>query len=208
MVPILRPRRSDIEYVETYLREHEEELAITIPYGDDYVEYEQFLGEVKTAMVIEAWMNEVSEADLLNKFRVQPGDRYSIVHNAQWLIYSAHELAKIFGMSSQGAHLRKLRERVKYGVSEQLLPLVGLKGIGRIRARILYNSGFSSIASLKIAPLQRLVELPLIGPRLAKRIKEQVGSLVSESDWKKLSDIYREQKSIKEYFKEGFDDID
>ncbi len=100
----------------------------------------------------------MSENDLLERFHVQPGDRYSAVHNAEWLLYSAHELAEVLGLPDPKRHLRQLRDRVKYGVTKRLLPLVRLRGIGRVRARVLYNSGLTSIASLKRAPVSRLVE--------------------------------------------------
>ena len=71
-------------------------------------------------------------------------------------------------------------------VKPELLPLVALKGIGRARARVLFNSGFRSVDDLKRAPLPRLIGLPLIGPRLAQKIKEQVGGFVKEQEWKSL----------------------
>jgi helicase len=76
--------------------------------------------------------------------------------------------------------------RVEKGVKPELLPLVALKGIGRARARVLFNSGFRSVDDLKRAPLPRLIGLPLIGPRLAQKIKEQVGGFVKEQEWKSL----------------------
>ncbi|MFQ6053998.1 MAG: DEAD/DEAH box helicase, partial [Candidatus Bathyarchaeia archaeon] len=181
MRPILRPRSRDYDVITAFVEEHQDEFTCRIPVDDgDYIDYGQFLGEVKTAMVLNAWIEEVSEGELLDRFSVQPGDRYSAVHNAEWLLYAAHELAEVLGLPDHRGHLRQLRERVKYGVTWRLLPLVRLRGIGRVRARVLYNSGFTSIASLKRAPISKLVEIPLIGPRLAKVIKEQVGGVVDE----------------------------
>jgi len=144
------------------------------------------MGEVKTAMVLEAWINEVSESDLMEHYNVQPGDRYSAVTNGEWLLYSALELAGILGMPEPRHHLRKLRDRVKHGVSEKMLPLVRLKGIGRVRAKVLYKSGFTTLGRLKRAELRQLTALPTIGPRLARTIKEQVGGVVDERGWERL----------------------
>ncbi|MFH1179032.1 MAG: DEAD/DEAH box helicase [Candidatus Bathyarchaeota archaeon] len=202
MRPILRPRRNDMELVETYLEEHRDEIAIHLTEGYDYIDYEESLGEVKTAMVLEAWINEVSENDLLERYNVQPGDRYSAVTNGEWLLYSAHELAKTLGMPESRRHLIELRTRVKHGVSKNLLPLVRLKGIGRVRAQILYNSGYSTHEKLKRADLRQLTALPLIGPRLAKTIKEQVGGLVDEQEWKRLDSIVVEQSSLSSFIEE------
>jgi len=202
MRPILRPRRSDAEAVEAYMEDHVEEFACPLPTDVDYIDYEQFLGEVKTALVLERWINEASENDLLEKFGVQPGDRYSAVQNAEWLVYSAHELADVLGMPDHRRGLGRLQDRVKYGVTEKLLPLVRLRGIGRVRARVLYDSGFASIASLKRAPLNSLVEIPLIGPRLAKTIKEQVGGLVDQEEWERLKKSEAEQRALTDFVEE------
>jgi len=202
MRPILRPRRNDIEAVESYIEEHQDEFAFRLASDEDYVDYEQSLGEVKTAMVLGAWIQETAESDLLEKYSVAPGDRYSAVQNADWLLYSTNELAEVLGMTEHRAHLRRLRERVRYGVTEKLLPLVRLRGIGRVRARVLYNSGFPTIASLKRAPVAKLVEIPLIGPRLAKVIKEQVGGLVDEEEWRRLDTAASQQRALTEFIEE------
>jgi helicase len=202
MRPILRPRRKDFELVENYLEDHRDEIAFHITQGIDYIDYEESLGEVKTAMVLEAWITEVSENDLLERYNVQPGDRYSAVTNGEWLLYSAHELADTLGMPEPRRHLIELRNRVKHGVSKKLLPLVRLKGIGRVRAQILFNSGYTTQAKLKRADLRQLTALPLIGPRLAKTIKEQVGGIVEEAEWKRLDNIIAEQSSLTSFIEE------
>ena len=117
MRPILRPRRQDSELVESYFEERRDEFACPVADDMDYVDYEQFLGEVKTAMVLEAWINESSEADLLEKYSVAPGDRYSAVTSADWLLYSTYELARVLGVDEHRGHLGRLRVRVRYGVS-------------------------------------------------------------------------------------------
>ncbi len=202
MRPILRPRRKDMGEVEEYFEEHREEFACRIAADYDYVDFEQFLGEVKTAMVLEAWIQETSESDLLERYSVAPGDRYSAVHNADWLLYAAYELARVLDIQEPRGHLRNLRDRVRYGVTDKLLPLVRLRGIGRVRARVLYNSGFPTVASLKRAPVSKLVEIPLIGPRLAKVIKEQVGGVVDEDEWKRLETASSEQRSLTDFVEE------
>ncbi len=206
MRPILRPRRNDLEAVETYFEDHRDELAVQVGEAYDYIDYEDFLGEVKTAMVLEAWIKEVSENDLLERYSVQPGDRYSAVTNAEWLLYSALELADVLGMPEPRLHLRKLRDRVKHGVSEKLLPLVRLKGIGRVRAQVLYNSGFTSIAKLKRAELRQLTALPLIGPRLAVTIKEQIGGTVDQQEWERLKTAETAQSALTAFIEEEYEE--
>ena len=206
MRPILRPRRKELELVENYLEEHRDEISVHVSEGYDYIDYEDFLGEVKTAMVLDAWINEVTEGDLLERYNVQPGDRYSAVTNGEWLLYATHELAKILGLQEFRRDLFALRTRVKHGVSKKLLPLVRLKGIGRVRAQVLYNSGFTTQAKLKRANLRQLISLPLIGPRLSKSIKEQVGGLVDEAEWKRLDTIVAEQSSLTSFVEEEYEE--
>jgi hypothetical protein len=87
------------------------------------------------------------------------------------------------------------------GVQTCALPI-----LGRVRARVLYNSGFTNISTLTKAPLQRLVEIPLIGPRLAKSIKEQVGGLVEEGEWERLKRPETEQRALTEFVEEKYED--
>ena len=51
------------------------------------------------------------------------------------------EFSKLKGRLDIMKELKKLELRVKYGVKEELLDLVRIKGIGRIKARRLYNKG-------------------------------------------------------------------
>jgi hypothetical protein len=43
------------------------------------------------------------------------------------------------------------------------------------------------------------MNLPLIGPRVAKRIKEQVGGFVKKEAWEKLREEAWKQKALTEY---------
>ncbi|MGZ4851216.1 MAG: helix-hairpin-helix domain-containing protein, partial [Candidatus Bathyarchaeia archaeon] len=56
-----------------------------------------------------------------------------------------------------------------------------------VRGRIMYNAGYQTIDDIKHASIEDLTNLPLVGPRLAKKIKEQVGGFVKKDEWNKLS---------------------
>jgi helicase len=60
------------------------------------------------------------------------------------------------------------------GVREELLPLVALGGIGRVRARNLFNAGYQSLAHLGKATLAELAVVPAVGKGIAQSIKQQV----------------------------------
>ena len=201
MGPVLRPYSNEIDQVALFVEEHRQELIITPPEEwEDNVGYQEFLGEVKTAMTLKAWIEEMSEDWLMERFRVQPGDLYRTLENAKWLLHATHELAQLFSNRQIIPLTLEAQQRVEKGVKKELLPLVKLEGVGRVRGRIMFNSGYKTIHDLKNARLEDLTSLPLIGPKLAKRIKEQVGGFVKKDTWEKLGkhDEWK-QKALTEY---------
>ncbi|MCW3993159.1 MAG: DEAD/DEAH box helicase [Candidatus Bathyarchaeota archaeon] len=201
MAPKLRPYTQEIDQVAIFMEEHKEEFLMDIPdEWEDRIAYEELLGEVKTAMVLKGWIEEMSEDQAIEKFRVQPGDLYRTIQNAKWLLHATHELALLFGNKQVRPQTLRLMERIEKGVKKELLPIVKLEGVGRVRGRILYNARYKTIEDIKHAAIKDLVSLPLIGPRLAKKIKEQVGGFVRKEEWKKLEKGEEwEQKALTEY---------
>jgi helicase len=201
MAPKLRPYTQEIDQVAVFMEEHKEELLVDVPEEwEDRIAYEELLGEVKTAMVLKGWIEEMSEDQAIEKFRVQPGDLYRTIQNAKWLLHATHELARLFGNKRVRPQTLRLMERIEKGVKKELLPIVKLEGVGRVRGRILYNAGYKTIEDIKHAAIKDLISLPLIGPRLAKKIKEQVGGFVKKEEWKKLEKGEEwEQKALTEY---------
>ena len=201
MFPKLRPYSREIDNLALFVDEHREEFMFEVPdEWTDRITYEEFLGEAKLAWVMNAWIEETSEDEAIEKFRVQPGDLYRLIATSKWLLYASHELASLFNHKDLLPHLAELMERTEKGVKAELLPLVRLERIGRVRARILYNSGLKTLTDLKKARLERLTSLPLIGPKLAKKIKEQVGGFVKAEEWEKLKKKEgADQRAITEY---------
>ncbi|MDW8023337.1 MAG: ATP-dependent DNA helicase [Nitrososphaerota archaeon] len=201
MRPIMRPSSRELDEIAVFTEEHREEFLTPVPNEwEDRINYEEFLAEVKTAMVLKAWIEEASEDEIIERFRVQPGDLYRTVENAKWLLYATNELAALFGNIEVQPLTLELMERVEKGVKKELLPIVRLEGVGRVRGRILYNAGYKTIEDLKHVQIEDLMNLPLIGPKLAKKIKEQVGGLVKKEVWEKLEKGEEwKQKALTEY---------
>jgi helicase len=201
MAPKLRPYTHELDEVAVFMENHKEEFLVDMPdEWEDRIAYEEFLGEVKTAMVSKAWIEETSEDEIIERFRVQPGDLYRTIQNAKWLLYATHELALLFGNKQVLPQTLELIERIEKGVKKELLPIVKLEGVGRVRGRIIYNAGFKMTEDIKHAPIKSIMNLPLIGPTLAKKIKEQVGGFVKKEEWKKLKKGEAwEQKALTEY---------
>ncbi|MCK5290716.1 MAG: DEAD/DEAH box helicase [Thermoplasmata archaeon] len=165
-MPKLYLRRGDYEYVE--------ERARKVKLLVDMEDYEFLLSEIKTALLIEQWIEEASEDKIVETFSVGPGDIRRKVDHAEWLIYSMKELGKIFN-KDKAKLLTPLILRLRYGVKEELLNLVSLKGIGRARARALYRSGLTSVGDLKKVDIDKLAGIPGIGPTIARNMLLQLG---------------------------------
>ncbi|MEM0449196.1 MAG: DEAD/DEAH box helicase [Methanomassiliicoccales archaeon] len=165
-------KRSDMDWLESKVVEKGRELLLPIP--NDLELYDFFLAEVKTASLLEDWIEEVEEEAILTKYGIGPGDLRNKVELGEWLLYSMRELSNIFNKDAY-APLTELMARMRYGVRRELLDLVKLKGVGRARSRSLFSHGFRCLEDLRAVEVERLSRVPKIGESLAKSIKEQLG---------------------------------
>jgi helicase len=167
---------------------HQQELFTAPPdQWRDHIGYAEFLGEVKTAMVMNNWIEELPEEKIIERFNVQPGDLYRTIETAKWLLHATDELSPVVAKNKEVSALsHELVERVSKGIKKELLPIVALEGVGRVRGRIIFNAGYQTIPDLKHASIEELTNLPSVGPRLAKKIKEQVGGFVKKETWENL----------------------
>ena len=67
---------------------------------------------------------------------------------------------------------------MKYGVKEELLPLVKIKEIGRVRARKLYYNKIKDVGDVKNADFAKLAQI--LGSKVAENVKKQVGQEIKE----------------------------
>ena len=187
--PKLYPRRGEDEMLDLFAKEHEDEFMCETPeyFGDtNGVTYEEFLAEIKCARVMYEWINETSEDGILEVHKVEPGDMLRMVDTSRWLLHATYQLAELFGHKDLLAPTYELQIRCAKGVKSELVPLVELDGVGRVRARSMFNAGYRNLDDLKHASVTDLMNVPLIGPSLAKKIKEQVGGLIKAEEWETL----------------------
>ena len=151
-------------WVEEFIDQHQSEL-----YDDD--NYDYLLREAKTAAMLMDWIGEVNENQIASRYRIGPGDIRRTAETAQWLMHSLAELSKQLDLGIT-FKAEQLAERIHYGASQDLLGLLNLKGIGRVRARKLYLSGITSLEKLKAADQAGISRL--LGPRIAERIFHQL----------------------------------
>jgi len=177
MRPILKVKVKEYDEILGKLAEHETSL-LSLPPSMYEPEFEEFLGSIKTALLLHEWIDEKDEEYLLEKYSSRPGELKVKIDNADWLLYSTAELAKLMQFHNIVSGVEKVRFRLKYGVREELLALLKLKNIGRVRARKLYANGIKDIGGVKSADLMKLVQL--LGKAVALDIKSQVGEDVSK----------------------------
>lgn len=186
-------RRGDYEWVEELLEAKRSELLLEPP--NDLNQYEFFLAEIKTASLIQDWIDERAEEEIEKKFGIGPGDIRSKMEVAEWMAYSMDQLSAIF---NERAHksLQQMVRRIDKGVRPELLELTKMKNIGRVRARVLFDNGIRSIGDLRKTDVGRLAELPTIGRTLAIRLKRQLGQ---EDESKKMERGAAGQKTLREF---------
>jgi helicase len=157
-------RNKDYETVGILLENHSSELIEPIS------EYDCS----RSLLALYSWLNESSEIQLSDNLNIESGDMHRLVEMADRLSYCLYDLAKLLGRSDLLEELAILRKRIGYGIKEELIDLVQIKGIGRIRARRLYSHGIKTLDDLKKIPVNKLAEIDKIGPTLADNIKSQL----------------------------------
>jgi helicase len=138
-----------------------------------FLEYEEALQDVRTIMVLESWIDEQKEDTILERLGAEPGDLHRAADSADWLLYCLAELARLYGKYDVIKEAGFLRKRVEKGVRGELVELTKLRGVGRVRARALFNYGFKTVKSIRDAPAEKLGLVDKIGPATAQRIKEE-----------------------------------
>ena len=128
----------------------------------------------RSLWALHKWINESTDRVLSDRIGIEPGDMHRIVEVAEWLAFSLYEIAKLLRRRDLLPEIQNLRLRIKHGVKEELLALVRLKGIGRVRARSLFAAGFSDPKKIANAADAQLSAISNIGPGIAKSIKEQL----------------------------------
>ena len=170
--PMLRVKTKEYDKIQEELVKHdafllEDEPSLYEP------EYEDFLNSIKTALFFQEWIDEKDEEYLLENYDIRPGEIRVKLDIADWLLYTCEEIARIMKFQSLIKEFVKLRIRIKNGVKEELIPLLRLHNIGRVRARKLYFNKIKTIKDVREADLMKLVQI--LGRNIAISVKKQVG---------------------------------
>lgn len=168
MHPLQRVRRSEEDWLFEELARYEEYLEL--PPAE---ELDALMPAFKNALFFRDWMQEIAEDKLFEKYAIAPGIMRVRLTNADWLLYSCEELAKLLKLKAVRKNVAALRVRVKYGVREELLPLVQLRGIGRIRARKLWAAGIRNSNDVR---RQNAKLKTILGATVAENILQELSS--------------------------------
>jgi helicase len=184
----------EIEAVSMLIGENYEDFLFDVPTEFD-MEYEDFLKSVKFSQIVAEWLSESGEEALYEKYSLRPGELRQKLEIFDWLLYSFSEISRICRVKQVANLVHRLRIRLKYGAREELIPLLQVKNIGKVRARALYSAGIRNIGDVKRAGMPKLSSL--IGSRTAERVLAELGVIKSPKNLE-TQDNYDEQDFIPE----------
>ncbi len=167
-MPKLYVRNTDIAALSRMIEDHSEDLWLTLPHDDDAEAYYRAL---KTAMLLSDWTDELSDTKICERYSVGPGDIYGMVESVTWLLHASAELSRMSG-SSFHQKVREYEICMKNGTRRELLPLIRLQGIGRVRARRLFNNGMTTPDEILVRGIE--VVTTILGQGVAEQVFTQL----------------------------------
>ncbi|MHA2120106.1 MAG: helicase-related protein, partial [Promethearchaeota archaeon] len=126
------------------------------------------------------WTDEDPIEEIVDKYHIMTGDLFSIKDNAERILQFITIIAR--NLSTSGRDLQEklskvaemaetLKIRIHYGIREELFDLVlRLNDVARVRARILYNSGYHTASQVKKENPYVLHRKTGLGINLCKKI--------------------------------------
>ncbi len=172
--PRLNVTKTESEELEKFESLTKDELILNThnwPYLDDYFAY---MSTMKMTFLLSEWIDEKSEEAICDQFSMGPGDIYRHIESTQWLLYAAATIADLLMKKNVTIKINDIKQRIHYGIKEELLKIVQLKGVGRIRARQLFNHGYKKLIDFRFTSADKLSDVPQIGKSLAQDILKQI----------------------------------
>jgi helicase len=142
-------RSGDREEYTMLAHERETEFLGSVP-SEFEERWEDWLSALKTSRMLEDWTSELDEGEITDRYKIGPGDLRGKVDTAEWLLSAAERLAGELGLEWAPA-VREARTRVAHGIQSELIDLAGVRGVGRKRARRLYETDIETRADLRNA---------------------------------------------------------
>ena len=168
-MPNLYARNADMPALDRMQEAHVAELWFTPPLDES--EAETYYRGLKTTMLLSDWADELPDAKICERYSVGPGDVHGMVESVNWLLHATVELSRMFATSIH-PKVREYEICMKNGIRRELLPLVKLRGIGRVRARRLFNNKITSPDALRAAGIEIVTQI--LGQGIAEQIFSQL----------------------------------
>ena len=158
----------------THLMQMEGDLMLPPPV--EHIDLEFYLWDLKTALLLMDWAEETPEEHLLKRYSTTPGDIRAKVETAEWILYAMSEISELVSPKTTKL-ITELQIRVSNGVRKELLPLLELDSVGRVRARALFNAGFTTQKSIRDAKPSDFKDIAGIGTVLAEKLTGKKGPM-------------------------------
>ena len=195
-VRFLTIRRDEQINLVNFISDHEEEFLANLP--ETSFDLELFMSQLKTSLVLQDWIKEVPEDIMLDRYRIGSGDIYMVVSNAEWLLYASSEISQLLGYKDMAKQISAVHNRVINGIKQELLNLVQIPGIGRMRARALYDKGYKTKEILKETNPNEIMKISGFGKELVNNIfSHLLGDGFSGTDL--AEDSKQEEKAEEDY---------
>ena len=136
----------------------------------------------KSAWTLSQWIEEDSLRDIEAELGVAPGDLRVRVDHADWLLNATRQICanddEVEATLTDAdidllEMLDVMRQRVSNGCKEDLLALISIRGVGRVRARTLANHGYRTpleICGITKNSAQKLADERGWSPQLVQNI--------------------------------------
>ena len=188
----LWPRKNDYGAIQEALHGRERELLST---PSDLEEERRMKG----ALVVNSWMDEDSLDSIENDWGVQAGDLRSRVELIEWLLYAMRRILsedEDLSRLDRRAHktlyqsIDEVHRRVRYGCKADILGLVAIRGVGRVRAREMSDTlGLNSardLSSITERDKARLSDLRGWSPKLVDKLVDSASKAVRRALFNKI----------------------
>lgn len=175
-----------------YYNEYEENLYQEVPDVFE-VEFDDYFKSFNVACVLYEWINEQKEDYLMEKYGITPGDLNNKLYNGDWVLYSLQEISRLYDEKELYKKIDVLRKRLKYGIKEELIKLVELKNIGKIRARKLFNEG---IKTQKDIEEKSEIVVRIIGEKNTEKITKKPLSFEEKKEKKEKKKKEKNQSTL------------
>ena len=183
----LWPRKNDYGAIQEVLHGREREFLSTTT---DLEEERRMKG----ALVVNSWMDEDSLDSIENDWGVQAGDLRSRVELIEWLLYAMRRILsedEDLGRMDRSAHkilyesIDEVHRRVRYGCKADILGLVAIRGVGRVRAREMSDTlgvnDASDLSTITERDKSRLSDLRGWSPKLVDKLVDSANKAVRRS---------------------------